>query len=132
MSNVLKCKFYTRDLLREYPDYLFVFGDNMDRKGYGGQALACRGEPNAVGIPTKRSPTMADHAFFTDEDADVIIPVIENEFSKLFKHVANGKKVVWPEDGIGTGLAQLPERAPTIYAYIMKRLSELEAYNVGD
>ncbi|KKL05458.1 hypothetical protein LCGC14_2605850, partial [marine sediment metagenome] len=48
----------TRQMLRDEPDTLFVFGDNMQRRGLGGQAFAMRGEPNAVGIPTKIFPSM--------------------------------------------------------------------------
>lgn len=38
-----------RDLL-DNQDKLYVFGDNMVRRGFGGQAREMRGEPNAVGI----------------------------------------------------------------------------------
>ncbi len=58
----------TRQMVREHPDRLFVFGDNLARVGYGGQAREMRDEPNAVGIPTKKLPTMTEGAFFSDAD----------------------------------------------------------------
>jgi len=47
-------KHITRQMLRAEPGTLWVFGDNLQRKGLGGQAKEMRGEPNAIGIPTKK------------------------------------------------------------------------------
>lgn len=60
--------FIHREDLQGEPETLFVFGDNMMRKGLGGQAAAMRGEPNAVGIPTKELPSMANNAFLSEAD----------------------------------------------------------------
>ena len=110
-----------KDLQKE-PHKLFVFGDNMARVGYGGQARECRDEPNAVGIPTKWAPGMAEKDFFKDKDLPKIKGTLDAEFDRLWKHVQDGHAIVLPQDGIGTGLAELPKRAPVIYAYIQKRL----------
>lgn len=60
-------KYITRQMMRAEPTTLFVFGDNLAQVGYGGQAKEMRGEPNAVGIPTKRKPSRtAPDEFFTD------------------------------------------------------------------
>ena len=48
---------YTRALIQSNPTALFVFGDNLKRIGYGGQAGEARGCLNAIGIPTKVSPS---------------------------------------------------------------------------
>lgn len=125
MSKVIYVKYYDRPLIRSFPDTLFVFGDNMARRGYGGQAAVARGEPNAVGIPTKWVPTSAPEAFFSDNDFTKVIPTIDAEFLRLTLHPG---KVVWPADGIGTGLAQLVSRAPQIFYYIEKKRLELEIY----
>lgn len=111
-------KIITRAMLRAEPDTLFVFGDNIAGAGLGGQAKVMRGEPNAVGIPTKWLPSLSAVAFFTDADFEHVKPKIEVQFRMLADHLRNGGKVVWPEDGIGTGLAELPARAPAIYALI--------------
>lgn len=63
-------KFITRQMLRDEPEKLFVFGDNFGRVGFGGQAKEMRGEPNAVGVLTKRFPSMVHAAFLTDDDYD--------------------------------------------------------------
>ncbi|AKE44783.1 hypothetical protein AU106_gp152 [Sinorhizobium phage phiM9] len=107
-------KFITRQMLKDEPDTLFVFGDNLSRVGLGGQAKEMRGEPNAVGIPTKKLPLMADHAFFTDDDYFLVLDQLLEADKRIVEHLNSGGTVVWPEDGIGTGLAQLDERAPMI------------------
>lgn len=116
----------TRSMLREHPDTLFVFGDNMIERGLGGQAKEMRGEPNAVGIPTKMLPGMGFADFFRDEDFDRAKPKIDAAFVRLFAHAAKGGAIVWPEDGIGTGLAELPKRAPRIWDLIETNRLALE------
>lgn len=96
---------------------LFVFGDNMVRRGYGGQAREMRGEPNAVGLPTKHRPTMRDGSFFTDKDLAAVLEAIKPDVYRLEEHLRNGGTVVWPKYGIGTGLAGLRQRAPLIQQY---------------
>lgn len=115
MARLTYRKFITRQMLRNEPDTLFVFGDNAQRRGLGGQAKEMRGEPNAVGIPTKIYPSMHKAAFFSDDDFDFIRPILNMEFERLRYHAG---AIVWPEDGIGTGLADLPTRAPKIWRYI--------------
>lgn len=115
-----------RSMLMADRGTLFVFGDNLQRRGFGGQAGAMRGEPNAVGIPTKRTPRMDDAAFFTDDDFAEVQPHIDAAIDRLTRHLAGGGRVVLPAAGIGSGLAQLPRRSPMIHRYIVKRLYDLE------
>jgi hypothetical protein len=62
-------EFITRASCRANPDKTFLFGDNAIHAGFGGQAAKeMRGEPNAIGIPTKFYPNMRDDSFFTDKD----------------------------------------------------------------
>jgi predicted NAD-dependent protein-ADP-ribosyltransferase YbiA (DUF1768 family) len=107
-------KWYTRPMAKKRPEVLFVFGDNLQQTGFGGQAAAMRGEPNAVGIPTKVSPSQ----YFSDADYDIAKPVIEASYRRLAAHMNHGGTVVWPEDGVGTGLARLQEKSPKIWALI--------------
>ena len=101
----------TRAMLRAEPYTLFVFGDNMERRGLGGQAEQMRGEPNAVGLPTKWSPDMRPSAFFTDVDMPRWLREATPEFVRLFAHPG---RVVWPRAGVGTGYSRLQENAPAI------------------
>jgi len=110
--------FIRRADLRAEPDTLFVFGDNLARRGFGGQAKEMRGEPNAVGIPTKIRPETDLHAYFTDRHFDAALPVFRCEFDRLARHLRAHGAIVLPEDGIGTGRAQLRQRAPMIADYL--------------
>jgi hypothetical protein len=117
----------TRGFVRTHPKSYFVFGDNMAREGFGGQAAAMRGEPNSIGIPTKWRPARDEPAYFTDGDwdnADVRSAIVE-AFILIEKAVGRGRDVYMPCEGIGTGRAELPKRAPRIYGYIHDRLAKL-------
>jgi len=105
----------TREMLQDERDKLFVFGDNFARKGFGGQAREMRGEPNAVGIVTKHEPSMNRGAFLNDGYYEIWLEKNSYDFCRLFLHKGT---VVWPSAGIGTGLAQLPVRAPIIFEAI--------------
>lgn len=122
---VISMPVITRQDLWNNRQALFVFGDNMQRSGRGGQAEEMRGEPNAVGIPTKKSPAMTANAFFSDADFDRAKVEIDKEFHRLEEHVRRGGVVVYPKDGIGTGRAKLKDKAPKIAEYIQKRSADL-------
>lgn len=114
----------TREMVRDNPEARFVFGDNVDRKGYGGQAKAMRGEPNAIGIVTKWSPSMHDSAFFSD----IMIShgprdFIDVDIDRVERALREGRVVYAPRDGLGTGLSELPQRAPRLYNLIVARFS---------
>lgn len=111
----------TRKNLRENPDKIYLFGDNLAKKGMGGQAKEMRGEPNAIGIPTKKYPTMNDRAYFSDEELESNKTYIDKALSAIPKN----KIVVIPSSGLGTGLAQLDKRAPKTYAYLLEYLNKL-------
>lgn len=124
-------RIYRTDL-RNNPTVLYLFGDNLSRKGMGGQAAEMRGEPNAFGIATKRSIShnFPDDYFF-DQQMDVK-RIIDQEFKNLQEFIEKNKDkfqqdvIIVPADGIGTGLAKMPEYAPNMLAYINQKLRELE------
>lgn len=120
-------KHITRDDLRANPDRLYVFGDNVQRKGLRGQAAAMRGEPNARGIATKWRPSLDQTAFFTDDLFNEICRILTNDLIPVAKHLHAGGTVVWPEDGIGTGLSQLPIRAPRVWRILEETRLALES-----
>jgi len=121
-----------RAMLQAEPDTLFVFGDNMRRVGMGGQAAEMRGEPNAVGIPTKLAPSMAPDAFFTDADLPRALHAFAQAFARLEAHLRAGGKIVVPEAGIGEGLAQLSRRAPKIHEVLTCAMDALDRQAAGD
>lgn len=116
-----------REDLRANPHVLYVFGDNVQRKGLGGQAQECRGQPNAVGVATKYLPSMSRDAFFGDSSAEVEAQkrIIDEDMKPLFDKVKVGGVVVWPAADIGTGLSDLPARSPSTWAYLQQKKSAL-------
>ncbi len=114
--------------LQDNPDKIYVFGDNVERYGYGGQAKEMRGEPNAFGIPTKWAPSMSDDAYFSDRQYNDIVIILDLHFQKLRSHIENGTSVVFPTDGIGTGLSQLPQRAPIVNDFLQNLIYDLENF----
>ena len=99
----------------------------MIHQGYGGQAKEFRGESNSIGIPTKYLPAMIPTAFFTNESwkeksvyNEITIALYTIEEALVINKIVN-----IPKAGIGTGLAELPKRAPIIYKYIIDVLNNL-------
>jgi predicted NAD-dependent protein-ADP-ribosyltransferase YbiA (DUF1768 family) len=115
--------YYTSELLQANQDKIYVFGDNNQRQGKRGQA-AIRDEVNAMGISTKLRPSADEDAFMTDNDFEANKNVIDSDIAKI---KATGKTIVFPKDGLGTGLAALKTKAPKTYQYLKDRL--LEEFN---
>ncbi len=125
---VIRQKWITRADLRANIDTLYVFGDNMAHTGFGGQAREMRGEPNAVGVPTKWVGSMAEDAFFKNEDVHNIevLHALSDAFLKIENHLHSRKNVVIPIDGLGTGLSRLAEKAPEVLRIIDECIAEME------
>lgn len=114
---------YSSDLCRRHPQVNFVFGDNLQRVGMGGQAII-RHQPNAVGVATKRSPS----EFMSDTLSDM--GEVCNDLIQVANGLARGVPHVIPltpegRISLGCGLAELPYRAPLIYAFIEKWLDQV-------
>lgn len=107
----------TREFVQAHPNDYFVFGDNAQRVGLGGQAKAMRGEPNAIGVATKRAPDMEETSFYADTEED--IRIVSHDLAKVILADRAGYTIYVPTDGLGTGLAQLPSRSPYINKLIV-------------
>lgn len=118
-------KFIYREDLQANPDILYVFGDNVVRKGLGGQAGAMRGERNAIGVATKFTPTTGSNAFFSDQEFEQNVKIIEADLKPVVYALEHGDIVIFPLDGLGTGLSELPTRAPKTDAYLKDRIKAL-------
>lgn len=124
---VIRQKFIRREDLQANPEILYLFGDNDDRSGYGGQAKEMRDEENAVGVRTKWSPATNRAAYFRDSDAEQVFGMIDEDLDPVIDHLRQGGTVVIPADGLGTGLSKLPETSPIIFNYLEERLEYLES-----
>jgi len=121
---ITKMEFITRKYVRANPDKIFLFGDNLLGRGYGGQARVMRGEPNAIGIPTKKKPTNQSDAFFSDAEFEQNKAAIDRAFARLDGFSVR-TEVVIPAAGLGTGRAKLPDLAPKTFEYLEQKLAAL-------
>jgi len=103
---------------------LYVFGDNLIRAGKGGQATI-RDAQNSFGIATKRLPTMQHNAFFRDRDDEFI--AVMQDILNLQNELDSSKydTVVFPKDGLGTGLSRMPETSPKIFKEMNDLISQV-------
>jgi hypothetical protein len=120
----------TREDVQANPQCFFVFGDNVQRLGLGGQASSMRGEPNSIGVVTKWKPSNEPAAFFYDSEYTQVTALIEEDLKKVEKALKRSF-VVLPKDGLGTGLSRLPELAPRVNMYLEMRLTEM-GWKKGD
>ena len=121
--------FWTCDDVKKNPNHLFIFGDNNLSYGKSGQAII-RDEPNTAGIPTKRVPKNHFSAFYTDDDYEENCQRIEKAIKNIKNKIFAGKfeAVVFPENGLGTGLSQLQNKAPNTFNFLNKSIRNLFRY----
>jgi hypothetical protein len=115
----------TRENVKKNPGVLFVFGDNDERKGLGGFAKVCRGEPNSIGIRVKKHPTMLQNSFYTDEELLDNTRKIDEDIMMIKKALIHYSAFYIP-DGIDRGLAELDRHAPQTYSYLKSKIEELK------
>ena len=120
--------YWTRKQVAAQTDKVFLFGDNTnDRVNThyipSATQAVIRELPNAIGIDTKKNRGTTESSYFTDADFDTFKIQVDNAIAQA---KASGKTIVIPADGIGTGKAQLKERAPKLYKYLQDSLDNLK------
>jgi hypothetical protein len=91
----------TKQFLDRIPNAYFIFGDNLERYGYGG-AAALRDHPHAFGFITKKFPDNRDTSFYTPEEYQ---EVFFEELYKLVKTVERRPDKIFYISQLGAGLA---------------------------
>lgn len=92
----------------------FVYGDNLLRKGKGGQAII-RDLPNTIGLVTKKEPNNNSSSFFSDIEYEKNYQFILNDILKIKRKQILGDQLVFSSGGYGTGLSKLPELSPKTF-----------------
>lgn len=116
----------TSSMIWHSQNTVYVFGDNMERRGLGGQARVARKYVRynkTYGIPTKRRPGRAKSDYFSDQDDE--IDAVKESFEGIRKLKKKGKKIVF-FPGIGDGLSKLKVFSPLIYSMIQDFIAETE------
>ena len=128
---IIRQKHIGREDLQANTDVYYVFGDNDARRGLGGLAKQCRGEPNAIGVRTKKYPGRGSDDYYTDDELDENIEKITEDFELVWKRLIEGKTVVIPLDGIGVGLANMPDRCPDTFRFLKEMIEALIEVHVS-
>ncbi len=122
MNNIIFKDYITRkEIKKNRHSHMYIFGDNLMKVGYGGQAREMRGECNTIGIPTKKSPSQ----YLRDKDYDEVVPIILLKFDMIETFIQDGFIIVIPSAGIGTGRADLSNKAPKIWKVVKENLEKL-------
>jgi hypothetical protein len=125
VNNIEVVERYSIEDVKANPNKIYVFGDNLQRTGTGGQAII-RNNENTFGIATKLKPTRNEDAYMSDDNIDMNRQNIDSDINKIKN---DGRIIVFPKDGLGTGLAKLKEKAPQTYGYLTQRLLEEFRFN---
>lgn len=110
------------ELCRENKMSIYVFGDNMIGKGKASQACI-RDEINSFGIPTKKLPSMMTGSFL--EDTLEERKIIRGKLLELCEWANRGYQIVFPRDGLGTGLARMELYAPNCFNYMNEAIDKI-------
>lgn len=125
---------WSREEVAKQTDKVFLFGDNTNDRinthyvPSMTQAVI-RGLPNAIGIDTKKNRGTTKDSYFTDADFDIFKTQVDNAIQQA---INSGKTIVIPEGGIGTGKAQLQQRAPKLFNYLQEQLNKLQQKQLFD
>lgn len=113
---VVQEAWYSIEKCRANPRSIYIFGDNLLRAGKAGQA-SIRSCNNAIGIATKKKPSMLESAFFSDKEYDKLEPFLKKEMDKIINILLSNDfdTLVFQKDGLGTGLSKLPQKAPKVF-----------------
>lgn len=91
----------TKSFLDSNPDAYFVFGDNLERMGYGGAAVL-RDHSHSIGFITKKFPDNNDSSFYRPEEYS---SVFFEELKKLKNIIKQRPNKTFYISQLGGGLA---------------------------
>lgn len=128
MKIIYSKDYITRRMVRQHKDHLYLFGDNVAQYGNGGMAFQLRNQPNAYGLPTKWMPLDIPKAYFTDQQYEDFMDIIDTAFDNIPQGY---QYIVIPIDNndiisIGTGLADMPNKCPKCYQYFLSKFKWLQ------
>ncbi len=110
----------TNGYLKKNPDIIFVFGDNLLRKGLGGSAKL-RYEPNTYGFVTKKKPSKSDKAYYRPKEYSAVYLI---EIIKLKAYIRINPNKTFLISKIGGGLANKYNIFDVIKDRILNDLNE--------
>ena len=127
--------FWKRSQVAQDTESVYVFGDNVHDSVFfyvPRSTQACiRQLHNVIGIPTKRSRWTNDEDYFNDSDLKSFSFLLDFAIKEIKQKMEEGKTIVFPENGIGTGKALMAEKAPSLFKHLCERLKTEFDYDNG-
>jgi hypothetical protein len=127
MKVIVEKEWYSIKMCKDNPQNCYVFGENEEQQGTfdrgSGQAII-RGQDNTYGFCTKKSI----YKYWTDTEYSDNIIAIETDIKRLV-NIAKNYVIVFPYNGLGTGLSKLPYMAPKTFLYLSRRLLDVFGFN---
>lgn len=127
MNIIVERGYYNIKKCEDNPQNLYVFGENVQQKGtkFRGHGQAeIRPCKNTFGFRTKKSI----REFWSDENYNENIQYIEEDIKSLL-NLSKDYTLVFPINGLGTGLSALPSLAPKTFLYMSRRLLDVFGFN---
>ena len=133
MKIEIQKEWYSISMLSANPKKIYVFGDNIIRSGLGGQAII-RDCFNAIGLVTKRLPDTNPESYFADTISDY--KILTGDLFNLSKLLNSPEyqdwTLVFPKDGIGTGLSKMPQKSPFLFDVMSNYLKQYFNINTSE
>lgn len=109
-----------------HSDWIFVYGSDVVRKAFFGQAYACGNEPNTYPVFTLFKDCPSGTKYFHDTAYSLWLPHINESIDAI---PIDGRPIIVFR-GIGTGCSRMSELAPQLYNHMVDRLHVIQYPNV--
>ena len=124
----------TTSFIRANPDYIFVYGLDVQMKGGMGQSIVAFGEPNCYPIFTCWK-NCKNGRYFQDNQFEEIVGHINravNDIVKATQQVSGDSepRLVIPFPKIVEGGSRMREFAPRTWNYLQRQLRSIEYPNI--
>ena len=127
----VESKTYTKTLVTNNPDTMYVFGDNQApprKKGSTGNAVI-RYEDNSFGLVIKKKLGRTPESYF--EDINEFVENFDKQVEQITNMIGAGKTVVFPKNLIpAPELKAFKANSPEVFEYIKAKLKESFNYDL--
>lgn len=117
---------YTQNTPKNDNKTLYLFSDNMEKRGVYDQAIIRHNE-NTFGIPIKKKRNNQHVSYFTDWDYNENKKTLDESLEQLNTVIESGdySRIVFPKEGFGVNSGRLHYKAPKTYKYLKYKMNKL-------
>ncbi len=114
-----------RMFVKEHPEWIFVYGNDLHGQGMEGMGFFFSGFPNAFMVPVCHK-LCANKRYFYDTAYGLWAP----EIKKAVDEIPRDGRPILPMPKIGFGCSRMKELAPLLYKYLWSLLDEIRYKDV--